>query len=120
MATPDSFVNIFSRHWLTIFYLAESLLILGGLLLRKPDVTTLGFGLLIPTVFLHLLTLWISGFLQSKRKLAMLLDILKQAPFFIITAGLLILIYIGARHFKTDLLEPLLETLNGMWIRIRN
>jgi len=109
----------FSRHWLTVFYLAESFLILGGLLLRKPDLSTLGIGLLIPTLLLHFLTLWIGGFIQSKRKFARVMDIIKELPFFIIAAVLFILIYLGTRHFKADILEPLIDTFQKMWIASR-
>ena len=100
MATPDSVMYIFSRHWLTIFYLRKAFDFEE--IVTKPDLSTLGIGLLIPTLLLHLLTLWIGGFVQSKRKFARVMEIIKELPFLLITATLFILIYLGTRHFKAD------------------
>src|SRR5207249_4682537 len=42
VAVPGSFANLLVRHWISVLYLCEALLIAGGLMVYKP---VLSFGL---------------------------------------------------------------------------
>lgn len=69
VAAPDGLLNLLFRHWLTLVYLAELILVVGGILLVMPDVQTFGLIALGLTLLVHLVTSilgrWMGGRLRA-------------------------------------------------------
>lgn len=68
VAVPQSFANLFFRHWLKLIYFLEALLIAGGTLLAQPQMQQFGvtsFGI---TAGIHLAVIILGDLLKSRNR----------------------------------------------------
>ena len=68
VAVPGSFANLLVRHWISVLYLCEVLLIAGGLMVYKP-VLIFGLGALATTLLFHFVVLMLGDVMRGRRGL---------------------------------------------------